>query len=240
MQVITVGNTSIEYSIRKSDKSKKITINVTPDDVEVVIPTGVDESKAIDFVNKKRNWVYEQRESLLELKSKKNNESISKYMTGTKILYRGRRVKLTVVPDGLYNIKVNYHYGFNISIPPSDVGEHADHYIKRALDKWFKLKAYDECRLLVLKYSKKIGVEAKGIRIKEQKHLWGSCGHDHILNFNWRLLRAPRRVLEYVVAHEVCHLKYRNHSDDFWTILSTVFNETDDCKKWLEREGITI
>jgi len=72
----------------------------------------------------------------------------------------------------------------------------------------------------------------KGFRIKDQKHLWGSCGKDNIININWKLIQAPKQILEYVVVHELCHLKHRNHSDAFWTLVGSVFPEVDRCKRW--------
>ncbi len=240
MLSITIGSTVIPYEIRRSSKSKKVSINVTHDKVEIVAPVNIDDIKIISFIESKKNWVYQKRERLLEVDHKQNIDTVTHYRTGTKILYRGRRTKLTVTPDGLYNLKVQYRNGLHVSIPPSDTGKFQDWHIKKALDKWFKLKVCEDCRGLSKKYGKLLNLEPKGIRIKEQKHLWGSCGHDDILNFNWRLLRAPKKVLEYVVAHEVCHLKYRNHDNEFWSLLDSVFNEVDECKKWLEQEGITI
>jgi predicted metal-dependent hydrolase len=54
------------------------------------------------------------------------------------------------------------------------------------------------------------------VRIKDQKHVWGSCGPDRIVNLNWHLIFAPKTVLEYAVVHELCHLRHRNHDRSFW------------------------
>ena len=73
------------------------------------------------------------------------------------------------------------------------------------------------------------------MRFKEQKHIWGSLSKDGIINVNWHLAFAPKQILEYVVAHEVCHLKYRNHSKKFWELLGSVLPNWNDCKSWLEK-----
>jgi hypothetical protein len=58
--------------------------------------------------------------------------------------------------------------------------------------------------------------QTQGVRIKDQKHVWGSCGPDRIVNLNWHLIFAPKTVLEYAVVHELCHLRHRNHDRSFW------------------------
>ena len=88
--------------------------------------------------------------------------------------------------------------------------------------------------LLIWVYCKKLQLFPKGSRIKDHKHLWGSCGKDNIININWKLIQAPKQIIEYVVVHELCHLKFRNHSDAFWVFLSSVFPEIDRCKRWLD------
>ena len=70
-------------------------------------------------------------------------------------------------------------------------------------------------------FGKKIGILPKGIRIKGQKKLWGSCVDNHIINLNWRLGLFPRKVFEYVVAHEMCHLRHMNHSKEFWNLVDS-------------------
>ncbi len=71
------------------------------------------------------------------------------------------------------------------------------------------------------------------IRIKDQKTRWGSCSSKNNLNFSWRLIMAPERVLDYVVVHELCHLTHMNHGKEFWALVESVMPDYKDCKKWL-------
>jgi len=235
MTEIIIGNTVIPYTVRTSQRSKKLTINITPNDMEVVVPESTSEDKIISFVKRKRNWIYEKREELLETALKQENESLVHYRTGAKIIYRGRRVKLYIERSDIDKISIRYQNGFYIQIPVALQDEYNDQAIESTLTDWMKERVRQDCEIFSRKYGKLLGLQPKGIRIKEQKHLWGSCGHDEILNFNWKLVNAPKQVLEYVVAHEVCHLKYRNHSDEFWGLLRSVFGEIEICRKWLEK-----
>ncbi|MCK5200890.1 MAG: DUF45 domain-containing protein, partial [Spirochaetales bacterium] len=82
MTEIIIGNTVIPYTVRESHRSKKLTINITPNDMEVVVPESTSEDKIISFVKRKRNWIYEKREELLETALKQENESLVHYRTG--------------------------------------------------------------------------------------------------------------------------------------------------------------
>lgn len=75
------------------------------------------------------------------------------------------------------------------------------------------------------------------ITVRDQKTRWGSCSSKGTLSFNYRLLFAPPRVLDYVVVHELCHLTYMNHSRDFWNKVASVMPDYLTCKRWLRDHG---
>ena len=79
--------------------------------------------------------------------------------------------------------------------------------IHLAITNWMKKKVLKDTRSFVRRYSQKLDLYPKDVRVKEQKHLWGSMGKDDILNINWTLVYAPKQILEYVVIHELCHLR---------------------------------
>ena len=75
------------------------------------------------------------------------------------------------------------------------------------------------------------------ITIRDQKSRWGSCSSRGTLSFNYRLIFAPPRVLDYVVVHELCHLTHMNHSKDFWNMVASVMPEYKTYKNWLRDHG---
>ena len=86
-------------------------------------------------------------------------------------------------------------------------------------------------------YARKMGVTYGRISIREQKTRWGSCSSEKNLNFNWKLILAPPEVLDYVVVHELCHLKEMNHSKAFWEEVGKVMPEYETHKLWLKENG---
>lgn len=83
----------------------------------------------------------------------------------------------------------------------------------------------------------KINTHPHRIRIKDTKTRWGSCTADGTLMFSWRLIMAPPFVQDYVIAHEVAHLRYMNHSPDFWTLLNRLTPHRTAATSWLNLQG---
>ncbi len=75
------------------------------------------------------------------------------------------------------------------------------------------------------------------ITIRDQKTRWGSCSSKGTLSFNWRLMLAPPAILDYVVVHELCHLRHMDHSPAFWQAVGEVFPDYASARKWLRKHG---
>lgn len=86
-------------------------------------------------------------------------------------------------------------------------------------------------------YANILGVSFDRVRIAEQKTRWGSCSGKGTLSFNWKLMLAPPQVLDYVIAHEVCHLKEMNHSKKFWAWVEFLMPSYREQRKWLKENG---
>jgi len=90
------------------------------------------------------------------------------------------------------------------------------------------------------RYARAAGVVVRRIRIKDTTSRWGSCTSRGHLNYSWRLVMAPAAVLDYLAAHEVCHLHEMNHSDRYWRIVRGLCPATDEAEAWLRRNGMGL
>ena len=100
-----------------------------------------------------------------------------------------------------------------------------------------RYEAYERVVPIAEREAERIGVAFRRVVVRNQRSRWGSCSTNGTLSFNWRLVLAPRDVLDYVVAHEVCHLRECNHSERFWALLESIRPSYRDQREWLGRHG---
>lgn len=105
------------------------------------------------------------------------------------------------------------------------------------LEKRYKSAARARLEARTAYYQTITGGSYTSITIRDQKTRWGSCSSRGTLSYNYRLIFAPREVLDYVVVHELCHLTYLNHSKDFWNKVASVMPDYKVYKNWLREHG---
>jgi predicted metal-dependent hydrolase len=110
-------------------------------------------------------------------------------------------------------------------------------HLPRRIADFLKREAKAEIEALVARHTAAIGKRAKAIRFKDTSSRWGSCTSEGSLSFSWRIMMAPAPVINYLVAHEVAHLKEMNHGPKFWKLCSELCPDTKRCKDWLKRNG---
>ncbi|MDE3060484.1 MAG: M48 family metallopeptidase, partial [Pseudomonadota bacterium] len=113
----------------------------------------------------------------------------------------------------------------------------AEDFMARRVREWLKKQAEKEIRTLAAHKSALVGVRVRKISLRDTHSRWGSCSHDGNLSFSWRLVFAPYEVLEYLVSHEVAHLKEHNHSAAFWAVVEELFPEYRKAERWLKAHG---
>ncbi len=111
-----------------------------------------------------------------------------------------------------------------------------EHLAQRVRD-WFRGQARDRIRLLVRDKAEAIGRTPGRVTIRDTKSRWGSCSVEGNLSFCWRLVMAPDRVLDYVVAHEVSHWAEHNHGPRFWDLVGRLTEDVDEGRDWLKLNG---
>lgn len=233
MHDLTIGSTAIPYVVSRSEVSQRRRIIVTPDTVEVIIPVDADEATGHAFIHARRRWVFEKREELLRLGGL-DGPWPGRFVSGAKVMFRGRRMRLHVARSDAGR-GVRYANGFHVAVPPYVKAGMEEGYVKKALAAWLKARMTEDVWEFAKRHGQRAGLTPRDIRVKDQKHLWGSCGKDAVVNLNWRLVFAPKPVLEYAVVHELCHLRHRNHDAPFWSLVHALLPDYAERKAWLER-----
>ena len=106
-----------------------------------------------------------------------------------------------------------------------------------AIDRWYRREARRRITAAVAREAGRLGVEHTSIAIRDQRTRWGSCSRRGTLSFNWRLVIAPVEVLDYVVIHELCHLRELNHSKAFWRLVDEALPNWREQRRWLNEHG---
>lgn len=237
MPILQVGNTAIPYTVTQSLRARRHRVIITAGVVEVIAPVGADEAQTRAFLHGRRRWVFDTRARMLERVS--DCPHPQRYVSGAKVPYRGRQVRLWVQVGECADANVMYRNGFYVMVPESTNPTEHDAQVEAALDDWMKTRLRHDVAILIERYCSRLGVEAKGFRLRDQKHLWGSCGRDGTIYLNWHLIFVPQTVLEYAVLHEVCHLRHRNHSPSFWALVRTAMPDFEPRKALLDRQTLS-
>ncbi len=223
MNSITFGNSKIKYGIKKSPKRNTTQITVTSSGVQVTTPSKKTPHEIEALIQKHAKWIYtKQLSKKEEIKFKITFENSSRLpFFGKNYLLDVKETKKSdsfSLKNGKFVVKLN-------KISKST--------IKKLYLEWSKKKAHPLLEKSVKKYSKKIGINYSKILVKNQKNRWGSVSKNGTVNFNQNLIRAPSKIVDYVVAHEVCHLKIPNHSASYWRLLGSVMPDYEERKDWL-------
>ncbi len=110
-------------------------------------------------------------------------------------------------------------------------------HLPRRVRDFLQREARQDLTAAVTRYAGRLGVRPTRITIRDTRSRWGSCTAGGALNFSWRLILAPPLVLDYLVAHEVAHLKEMNHSARFWAVVRGICPNVDEAETWLKRHG---
>ncbi|MCX7571293.1 SprT family zinc-dependent metalloprotease [Tumebacillus sp. DT12] len=218
----------LRYTINRSAKRRKLTITVERDrSVVVHAPDGISDEKIEQIVSSKRQWIYEKLnhpQKYQNLPHAPGKELVS----GESAFYLGRQYRLEIVKTGLSEIQFSHRF----LIPDMQAAKQTD-----ALREWYIGKAKEKIVPRVKHHASQLGVDVAKVKIVDNRFRWGSCTMNDNVNFNWRLIKAPMFVIDYVIVHELAHLIENNHTPRFWNIVRAQAPTMEKAKTWLKENG---
>ena len=211
------------YAIRRSQRARRVSVNVDPvsGEVEVVLPARAAERVAASAVKELGPWIAKQQEKALAARQRVlDRRGTVPYLDGT----------LELVPE---TGRTRAHRkGDRLLVPGSDPAAAIERYYRRMA----KMEVVPRLDAAV----SELGTTYKSVRIAGQRTRWGSCTSAGVMSFNWRLLLAPERVLDYVIWHEACHLLVLNHSPRYWALVERHVPDYREASKWLRTNAATL
>jgi predicted metal-dependent hydrolase len=226
---ITFGAKAIAYTLQRADR-RTLSITVNPD-LSVLVRAPPDAAhEAIEQVVKRRaRWILRQQRFFSQFIPRTPERE---YVGGETHLYLGRQYRLRVQQSDREGVRRDAGYIY-VSLPhPDDRG-----HVKLLLDRWYARNARRQFRERLTGCIQALGwdMPKPSLQVRFMTQRWGSCSPSGRLTLNVDLIRAPRSCIDYVITHEVCHLKHPHHSTEFYRLLSGVMPDWEERKLRLER-----
>jgi len=216
----------IAFQLTRS-KRKTASIYIERDgSISVRVPKTLPQKKVETILENKRVWIYR---GLAEWEDLNAARVKREYVNGEGFLYLGRTYRLKVVKRQSEPLKLKEGY-FCLRLSN---GTRPDESFKG----FYAEKGLERIRERVAYYQRKIGVEPKDVQVKELFYRWASCSSKGRLNFHWKCMMAPLTIIDYIVVHELAHMKHPRHNSAFWNEVDKVMPEYHLRREWLKVNG---
>ncbi|OKL39977.1 M48 family metallopeptidase [Pontibacter flavimaris] len=216
----------IQYNLKRSQR-KTVSIYVERDgEVMVMAPKEMSDAAIDELVDSKAASIFKHQAELEELNQvKKTREPVN----GESYLYLGRNYRLELVEKQEAPLKLKDGY-FLLQKKHAPKAE-------QIFKQYYKEKGAKRIPERVRYYEKLMGLTTSEIKIMDLQNRWASCNTKGDLNFHWKCMMAPLKVLDYIIVHELAHLIHANHSEAFWNEVDKVLPDYRERKNWLRVNG---
>ncbi|MEM5778049.1 MAG: SprT family zinc-dependent metalloprotease [Candidatus Aenigmatarchaeota archaeon] len=217
----------LQYQLIKSNR-KTVVMSVERDKTVIVrAPENITQKEINEFIQKKKYWLY----AKLNHPQKYRKTCKTEFISGASVLYLGKYYKLDVKKEKFDGILFSNRF---------IISKKNQKNANKLFKEWYIQKAQEKIIPKTRVYAKNLGVQFKSVQISEFKYRWGSCTPKNNIKFNWRLIKAPPHVIDYIIIHELGHLIEPNHTPRFWNIIKTQVPKFLEAKEWLKNNGYIL
>jgi len=222
----------IDYQLLPGADRKTTDIVIERNGIIVVRPPLNYSPEQVDaIVESKRLWIYR---NLAEWRDLNATSVIREWVNGETFLYLGRSYRLSLINQQTESLKLKEgRFCLNRKIVDKGGADAA----KKAFEAYYIEKGLQRISDRVKYYAPKTGVKATSVKVKDMGFRWASCSASGVLNFHWKCMMAPAKIIDYIIVHELCHMHYRNHSEAFWNEVDKVMPDYQERKEWLRKNG---
>ncbi len=229
------------YLLSRSRRRKTIAIHIEEDgEVRVVAPVHAPQEEIERFMRDKEGWMrsrsHNHRRQWRQIREKK-------FAHGQRFLFMGKKYELSVFNGE--DLRTRFLFDgrrMKVCIPRHvEEDRLREILIRKELLAWYRYQAREIIGSRVFHYCRLMKTDVQKIAIREQKRIWGSCHPSRgVIHLNWRLIFAPIEVIDYVVVHELCHLKVANHSRRFWRCVQKVLPDYKLRQRWFKSHSVDL
>ncbi|MED1602414.1 SprT family zinc-dependent metalloprotease [Alkalihalophilus marmarensis] len=240
MPYFDYGNTTIEYELLHNSDKKDISIAIDwVNGVTITTPPDISNQQLQKILHKKAPWILNKWKAFNEITDK---PSPKEFISGEKFPYLGRHYRLKVIrTEESAESGLSFNRGRFIAVAPKHCKEEErKEELFQAFKQWYCLYGSKKINERLHIYSEKMNVSPLKLQLKEQKMRWGTCTPEGAIYINWRVTMAPISIIDYLLVHELAHLKHQNHSKDFWQLVRSILPDYEERKEWLRVNGPTL
>jgi len=218
----------LDYQIVRSPKRKKLTITVERDRAIIVhAPERTSEEEVRRVVDSKRQWILDKLRHPQKYQDRPHPPG-KEVVNGESAPYLGTDYRIEVAETDSGEIEFSRLF----LVPAARQAKR-----REVLRDWYVARAEETILSRVEKHARDLGVEFSAAKIVHNRYRWGSCTVNDTVSFNWRLIKAPMFVIDYVIVHELAHLIESNHTARFWNIVRANTPTMEKAKAWLKENG---
>lgn len=222
-------------TLRRTGRKKSISLAVRDGCIAILAPRRVPDRDIQELINRKAAWLRRKLAKHAEAKRLTTHA----FVDGETFLFLGERYPLQV-QDGP-KARAELEAGvFVVQARRSHSAERRARSVRAAFLRWYKAEAATLIEDRVRYYAARMTLSPGQLSFRDYKSMWGKCTSDGDLTFNWKLVMAPLEIVDYVVVHELAHLRYLNHSAAFWSVVEAAMPDYRVHRKWLKDHGGTL
>lgn len=210
-------------------------LHIVGTDLQVRVPEQLDDERVTAILRQKRAWI---RTKVAELKRVPPHRS-KELVSGESFPYLGRHYRLKIQEGHQAGMCLIGGY-LRATVRPDEQGDQREARIQQYLQTWYRSRALERLQDKVKRYAMQIGVSPAGVSVRHFRSRWGSCDKRGQVVFNWHIIKAPHRIVDYVVIHELCHLIHPNHSKAFWQLVARFDAAYAEHRQWLKGQGTAL
>lgn len=218
--ILTLDGTAFTYSVQRS-KQRRRTLSLTvtqAGQLTLQVPWRTSYQTIKDFIIRRQAWILQRDQNL------RQNQPAITYCDGDELTYMGFKCRLTITQDPSQPSGAQLHHRrfiVNLSDPASGQ-DFLSSEVKFEMQRWFKRRAMVIFRRRLAVWARRLNVRHGKVSLSHAQRRWGSCSASNDIRLNWHLLALPLPLIDYVVAHELCHVVHKNHSRRFWNLLAQI------------------
>ncbi len=231
---VKYGTTTIPYYIIKTRRIKTSELIVDADTITVRTPYDKDKSEIQRLVLDKASWILEKQKEYRETIPQVTKPS---FKENTTLPYLGNNYSLVINKKNTKN-GIDLVDGKFVATLKSS--KFTPSLLQKLYENWLRENAQGIFEDKVKIYSKKLGVLTNQVVVKNLRNRWGSLTKNGVLNLNLNLIKAPENVIDYIILHELCHIKIKEHSHHYWAMLHKYMPNYHDKVEWLKANGSNL